>query len=116
MAGPHVIDIGKTRVNHFLDGLGKAYRFQLDGAANTARWSSRVLRSNLYNQSDHLGQEAPSVQFEETTPSRGYSGARNVLLGASDNGYVVQLQAPDGDGMIGLTDAPGQLASFLTWA
>mmetsp|Transcript_48102 Transcript_48102/g.126574 ORF Transcript_48102/g.126574 Transcript_48102/m.126574 type:complete len:525 (-) Transcript_48102:107-1681(-) len=104
VAGPHMQKIGSTRVQHFLDGLGKMYRFDMEPTSQTAAWSSAWIKSALYNRSAEMGKEAPTVQFQETTPPRGYSGVRNALFGVNDNDYVANFPAADGSSMLGTTD------------
>ena len=56
--------------------LRQMYKFDLEPTTQTAAWSSAWIKSALYNRSAAMGKEAPTVQFKETTPSRGYTGLR----------------------------------------
>lgn len=104
VAGPHLQQIGSTRVQHFLDGLGMVYKFDLSPVSQTATWQTRWIRSEIYNRSMALGHEAAAPQFMETVPPRNYSAVRNVLFGVNDNTYVAMKPAADGCSMLGTTD------------
>mmetsp|Transcript_79921 Transcript_79921/g.226049 ORF Transcript_79921/g.226049 Transcript_79921/m.226049 type:complete len:537 (-) Transcript_79921:121-1731(-) len=101
VAGPHYLQVGRTKMDHYLDGLGKLHRFSFRGAPASATWTSRAIQSELFKKSKTLGYLGPCVQFKETVPSRNFSSFKNVFS-VNDNNYVVQL--PIGDKFLGLTD------------
>lgn len=101
VAGPHFLQVGSTKVDHYLDGLGKLHRFSFRSNPASANWNARAIQSQLYQKSKQLGHLGPCVQFKETVPSRNFSAFSNVFA-ANDNTYVVQL--PLGDKFLGLTD------------
>lgn len=102
VGGSHHLSFTDRNSSHFLDALGRIYRFDINGRTQTAKWSGTTMINTLFNETEKRdGNAPPAIMFRETTPPRTYTPNEN--LGAvGDNDYVVQTQV--GEEMFGFTD------------
>jgi len=102
VGGSHYLNFADRNSSHFLDALGRIYRFDFDGVNQRAKWSGTTMVNTLFNETQKRdGNAPPTIMFRETTPPREYSTREN-LFAVADSDYVVQTQV--GSEMFGFTD------------
>ena len=96
-------ELGNHNFTSVLDGFGKFHKFTFkSGTSPTMCFTSRMIGSGFYNQSENSNQIAPSVLFMDTAPPLNYKPFQ-TLNGPNDNVYV--NTAKIGDSFLSLTDS-----------
>jgi len=97
---------GANNFTSVLDGFGKFHKFAFksgtDGMAPAVCFTSKMIGSGFYNQSEASGTAAPSVLFMDMEPPLSYKPFQ-IMTGPNDNVYVNTARV--GDSFISLTDS-----------
>jgi carotenoid cleavage dioxygenase-like enzyme len=105
--GPGRFETPSGEVQHWFDGLAYLRRFEIEGAADSIRYTGRFLRSEAYRRSE--AGEAGAAQFgtgREGGPLRRLRG--RLLPETTDNANVNVLEVADS--LLAITETPEMTA------
>lgn len=98
-------ELGDNAFQSVLDGYGKLHKFDFDSTRNEICYTSRMIESGFYNESQSANRIAPGILFMNTVPPLDYNAAQKIA-GPNDNSYVNTFHlGSDSGSILSLTDS-----------
>jgi len=89
--GPSLFEHGKRRVNHVFDGFSKLISWQFNHSSDAATFTTKFLRTELYNATMKSDTIPPYLLFDAPIPAFGMFEKMRALMNGGDN-YPVSVK------------------------